>query len=390
MASNGLKQQQLNFESDEGSPFKRSCHEDKTGSPVRGMTLFGSPSGSPVKGFALFGGDIEFSDKIEDPRIPPPAPRKMRLSLHIVENTVDLLEENTSENHKETFPFIPAKYSVDLTHIAPLDDIKTPMPQFFKGLEKASSISPTDTPIPSTKKPTKCGSFFGFSPSIDGHYAIKTTTVAGSNEEGPLDKNKLVKVINDTHTCNRSPQCATVHSFQIDHTKKENKADVTIVQELCQPLQRGDALLFLLCVVSLLRWLIPKGFYTTDLKMDNFGKDKHGNVKWFDFDLKKFVSTKACSFIKSGEFQHDGNPMFQQFLLMLMEFYRQIKENRKSEFAKLNKQTGLLKSLGLLSSEKSVSETTIEDFSEVLQKIGLSEEDIAYLVGLLTPPASSQ
>jgi hypothetical protein len=42
-----------------------------------------------------------------------------------------------------------------------------------------------------------------------------------------------------------------------------------------------------------------------------------------------------------------------------------------------------------LSSENSISETTLEDFSEVLRNIGLSPEDNAYLVGLLTP-ASSQ
>jgi hypothetical protein len=349
------------------------------------MTLFGSPSGSPVKGFALFGGD-----KIEGPRTPPPAPRKTRLSLPMVENPVHFLEDdNGKEEENKEFPFVPATYEVDLTKSASSDGIKTPMPQFFKGLEEKGSISQTSTPIPLTVKPTIHGSFFGFSPTSDG-LGIKTGTVAGSNGKGTLDKKKLVKVINDASICCGSPQCAKVHSFHIDHTNKESEADVSIVQELCQPLQRGYALRFLLCVISLLRWLIPKGFYSTDLKMNNFGEAKDGAIKWFDFDLKDFVSTKPCSFIKSGEFQHERNPMFQQFLLMLMEFYRQIDENRKSEFAKLNKQAGLLKSLNLLSSEKSISETTIDDFAEVLQKIGLSEEDNAYLVGLIVPPASSQ
>ena len=376
-----LTQQQFNFgsDSDEGSPFKRSCHEDTTGSPVRGMTLFGD--------------DMEFSDNIEDPRTPPPAPRKTKLGLPKVEKPVDLLgnmpKKEGKEKKEEEYPFIPAKYSVDLTHTVPLDDIKTPMPQFFKGFEERGSISQTTDQIPSSGKPTKYGSFFGFSPSSDGSRAIKTATV-GSDGVGTLDKKRFAKVINDTVICNGSPKCATVSSLHIDHTKKANEADVTIVQQLCPPLQRGDALPFLLCVISLLRWLIPKGFYPTDLKRDNFGKDKDGNVKWFDFDLKDFVSTKACSFIKSGEFQHDGNPMFRQFLLMLMDFYRQIEENRKSEFAKLNKQDGLLQSYSLLSSDKSIFETTIDDFAEVLQKIGLSEEAITYLVGLLTPPPSSQ
>ena len=371
----------LNFGSDsDESPSKKFCHEYKTGSP---------DEGSPLKGFTLFGGRPEVSDTIEeDPRTQPPAPRKTKLGLPKVEKTVDLLGNKREE--KEQFPFIPAVYDVDLTGSPPSNNgIRDPMPKFFKGLENAGSISPTTIPIPSREEPIKSGSFFGFSPSMNGSNAIKTATV-GSNGFGTLDKKRLVKCINDTVVCNGSPQCASVSSFQIDHTKQEREADVCIVQELCDPLQIGNALPFLLCVISLMRWLIPKGFYPTDLKKDNFGKDKAGNVKLFDFDLKEFLSTKACSFIKSGEFQHDGNPMFQQFLLMLMDFYRQIDENRKSEFAKLNNQAGLLKSLGLLSDEKSISETTLDDFAEVLRNVGLSKEDIAYLVGLIVPPASSQ
>jgi hypothetical protein len=376
--------QKLNFGSpsskgsdSEGSPFKRSCRKDDNKSPVKGFTLFGGR---------------DFSDNVkEDRRTPPPAPRKTKLGLQTVENPIDLLLGDDKGKEKETlhFPFIPATYEVNLTHNAPSDGIKNRMPEFLKRLEKKGSISPTSTPIPSTGNPTIHGSFFGFSPTSDG-FAIKTATVAGSNGKGTLDKKKLVKIINDASICRGSPKCAKVHSFHIDHTKKESEADVSIVQELCQPLQIGEALPFLLFVISLLKWLIPKGYYATDLKRDNFGKDKDGNVKWFDFDLKEFVSIKACSFIKSGEFQHDGNPMFQQFLLMLMDFYRQIEENRKSEFAKLNNQAGLLKKLNLLSSDKSVSETTLDDFREVLGNVGLSEEDITYLVGLLTPPPSSQ
>lgn len=357
---------QLNFwsDSEEESPPKKSCHEDKTGSPERGITLFGSAyDGSPVRGMTLFGSD-------EGSPV-----REMTLFGGYPED--------------EEFPFVPAVYDVDLTKSPPSDGIRVPMPEFFKELEKAGSISPTTTPIPSTGATIKSGSFFGFSPSPDGLHAIKTATL-GSNGFGTINKKELVKVIHNTGVCCDSPLCASVSSFHIDHRMDEKSANVIIVQELCDPLQIGDDRSFLLCVISLLRWLIPKGFYPTDLKKDNFGKDKAGNVKLFDFDLKEFLSTKACSFIKSGEFQHDGNPMFQQFILMLMDFYRQIDENRKSEFAKLNNQAGLLKSLGLLSDEKSISETTIDDFAEVLRKIGLFDEDIAYLVGLIVPPASSQ
>ena len=374
MASNGSTQQNLNFGSDseEGSPFKRSCPEYKTG--------------SPLKGFPLFGDDMEFSDNIEDPRTPPPAPRKTKLGLPKVEKPDDLLG---NEKKEEEYPFVPAVYDVNLTTTPLSNGIRNPMPQFFKELEDVFSISKTNTRIHSTGESITNGSFFGFCPSPDGLHAIKTATV-GSDGFGTLDKNRFLNVIKDASICRGSPQCASVSSFQIDHRDNKKSAKVIIAQELCDPLQIGDALPFLVCDISLLRWLIQKGFYPTDLKRDNFGKDKYGNVKWFDFDLREYKSNKACSFIKSGEFQHDGNPMFQQFLLMLMDFFCQIKENRKSEFAKLNKQTELLKSLGLLLSEKSVSETTIEDFCEVLRNIGLSEEDIAYLVGLIVPPASSQ
>jgi hypothetical protein len=377
MASNSFEQQQtLN----NGSPMETPTGTP-TGTPTK-LPLGGYLNESPIRGTSLFG-DSSYESSYERKQ-PPSAPIKKLNCLF------DLLEDKTKEKKEEEFLFVPAIYSVDFTKSAPENGIKTPMPQFVKGLKKAGSISPTTAQIPSTKKPIKSGSFFGFSPSSDGSCAIKTATVAGSNGNGTLDKKGLVKIINNTSMCNDSPECAKVNSFHIDHTEKENKANIIIFQELCQPLQIGDCLPFLLCVISLLKWLIKKGFYSTDLKRDNFGRGWDGNVKWFDFDLKKFVSTKACSFIKSGEFQHDGNPMFHQFILMLMDFFRQIEENRKSEFAKINQQKGLLKSLNLLSSEKSISETTIEDFAEVLRNIGLSEQDITYLVGLLTPPASSQ
>lgn len=357
----------LNFESPVGTP---------TGTPTKWSCGQGLDE-SPIRGTSLFGDDSNESSYV---RKLPSAPIKKNQNC-----LFDLLGDKTEKKKEEEFPFVPAIYSVNFTKLAPENGIRTPMPQFVKGLKEVGSISPTTAQIPSTKNPIKNGSFFGFSPSSDGSCAIKTATVAGSNGRRTLDKRSLVKIINNTSVCNGSPECANVHSFHIDHRKNENEADVTIVQDLCQPLQIGDALPFLLCVCSLLRWLISKGFYPTDLKRDNFGKDEHGVVKWFDFDLKEYKLNQTCSFIKSGEFQHNGNLMFQQFILMLMDFFHQIEENRKSEFAKLNQQKGLLQKYRLLSSERSISETDIGDFAEVLRNIGLSEEDNAYLVGLLTP-----
>ena len=123
-----------------------------------------------------------------------------------------------------------------------------------------------------------------------------------------------------------------------------------------------------------------------------------GQVVWFDFDFGT-VNKKKPSIVSSGDFQFDGNELFQRLLLALIElfcppitsfFSPPLIRDRKDVFRILNQQKGLLQRYGLLSSEKSISETTIDDFAEVLRNIDLSKEDIAYLVGLIVPPASSQ
>jgi len=313
----------------------------------------------------------------------PPKMRKTRSGREI-----DLRSKVVREN--EEFPFSPTTYIVNLDNVPASDEkIGTPLPEFFKFLETNGSISPTtDLPSRGNEKGNETGSFFTAS-FIGDEYVIKQATVGN---KGTLNKKDLVRNMKATAMCSGSPNCAKVESFYIDHREDENNADLTIVQEECVPLKEGDILMYLLCIISLLKSFIPKGLYPTDLKMKNFGMGKDGMVKWIDLDLRSFILTNACSFIKSGEFQHNGNPEFQRFLLMLIEFYRQCQKGlrRETEFFKINNEIGLLKSLNLLSSEKSISETTIENFAEVLRNIGLSEEDNAYLVGLLTPPASSQ
>jgi hypothetical protein len=99
--------------------------------------------------------------------------------------------------------------------------------------------------------------------------------------------------------------------------------------------------------------------------------------------------------VASGEYTHTiGFKVSKEFKKLLLVFLETlghpIVDDRKSAFLALYQQKGLLQKYRLLSSDRSIYETDIEDFAEVLRNIGLSEEDIAYLVGLLTPPASSQ
>jgi hypothetical protein len=148
-----------------------------------------------------------------------------------------------------------------------------------------------------------------------------------------------------------------------------------------------------------LRKFLSTGVYPKDFKMSNFGKNKSGQVVWFDFDfgnVKKKMTVP--SIVSSGDFQFDGNEQFQRLLLALIElfcgpitnhFSPPLVKDRKDVFRILNQEKGLLQKYGLLSSENSISETTLKDFSEVLRNIGLSPEDNAYLVGIMTPPASS-
>lgn len=373
--------QQLNFGSDDEGSSTRTPTGSRENSPIRGLS-FGSPKSEVSFGVLSF----DSTQKRNSPDQKLQSPHKMRKTGFGRE--IDL--RNKVVREKEEFPFSPTTYIVNLDNVPASDEkIGTPFPEFFKFLETNGSISPTtDLPSRGNEKGNEKGSFFTAS-FIGDEYVIKKAT---AGNKGTLNKKDLVRNMKATAMCSGSPNCAKVESFHIDHREDEKNADLTIVQEECVPLKQGDILMYLLCIISLLKSFIPKGLYPTDLKMKNFGMGKDGMVKWFDFDLKEFISTKACSFIKSGEFQHNGNPEFQRFLLMLIEFYRQCQKGlrRETEFFKINNEIGLLNSLNLLSSEKSISETTINDFREVLRNIGLPEGDIAYLVGLLTPPASSQ
>jgi hypothetical protein len=359
----------LNFASlDERSPESPDGMVLFADSPVRSPQTRESPKMSPNRS------PSKMSPKRSPQRSVTKKPSKLRRGIDLFGNKA------TPPN--EEFPFSPATYTVDLTKPVYDGKIGSPLPEFFASLN--GSISQTTDLPPRGKEVCDCSGSF-FEASFIRDEVVKTASLG---PEGTIDKKDLVKVMDATALCSGNSNCAEVLSFHIDHRETEKKATVTIVQKQYRALQRNDILPFLMCIISLLRTYIPQGFCPTDLKIGNFGMGDDGFVRWFDFDFKPVAWMKAFIFIKSGEFQHSGNPEFQRFILMLMEFYCPIGLDRKQAFGELNNRKGLLQSLNLLDNDKPISMTTIHDFAIILSRIGLSEEDIAYLVGLLTPPSS--
>lgn len=340
-----------------------------------GMVLFAV---SPVRSPQTRGSPSKMSPQTR--RSPKRFPSKKASKLR---QGIDLFG-NKATPPKEEFPFSPATYTVDFRKWVSDENVRSPLPEFFLSLKKNGSISETTDLPPRGKEVCDCSGSF-FEASFIRDEVVKTASLG---PEGTIDKKDLVKVMDATALCSGNSNCAEVLSFHIDHRETEKEATVTIVQKQYRALQRNDILPFLMCIISLLRTYIPQGFCPTDLKIGNFGMGDDGFVRWFDFDFKPVAWMKAFIFIKSGEFQHSGNPEFQRFILMLMEFYCPIGLDRKQAFGELNNRKGLLQSLNLLDNDKPISMTTIHDFAIILSRIGLSEEDIAYLVGLLTPPSS--
>jgi hypothetical protein len=222
----------------------------------------------------------------------------------------------------------------------------------------------------------------------------------GKNRNGDspkIDNKGLLQLLIALNKCLHDPNCARVSAVKM-YQAHDGFWRMCVEQEKCSPLTCDDAKAILKCFIALLRKFLPTGIYPKDFKVSNFGKNASGRVVWFDNDFGTVNKKKPVpSIVSSGDFQFDGNEQFQRWLLALIElfyppitsfFHEPLIKDRKDVFRMLNQQKGLLKKLNLLSSDKSVSETTIEDFREVLGNIGLSEEDNAYLVGLLTPPSS--
>ena len=359
MDSSASTRQLLNF----GSPMRTP-----TGTPT------GSHKNSPIKG-RLF----EVSPIKRISNFHSPSPKKGK-GISLVQSPSDVM-------HESTFQF-----KMD----SPIPEMKTrvPLEELLVSLSESNVISPvpktgrriSSTPVLGT------GSFATVSSSPNSPDCVLKTYKLGANgkkssSSPKVDNTMMLRMLGAFNRCNRIPGCARVDSIQF--SKKGDDWEMNVKQEMCSVLSNNNLKAFLECVVALLREFIPKGQYPTDIKKANFGM-KNNKVVWFDFDFKDLKKGKVPSLVSSGEFQFEGNELFQQLLLVLLDFNEEIKGDRKEIFRDLNQQKGLLQKHGLLSSEKSISETTIEDFVEVLRNIGLSEEDNAYLVGLIVPSPSSQ
>ena len=388
MASNGSTQQQLNL----GSPSKRICREESPppsgrlefGTPPRtGLLEFGTP---PRTGLLEFGtpppaGLLEFGT-------PPPA------GLLNLETLPAIKKEEEEE-------FIPKDYICSpmspIKSAGPLDKLKN----FCWNLmyDGIFTTSPQSYPQPKSP-PSGEGSFFLVHPGKSPNTVEKIADFGSNNSKkdlGPkpsralMTKTDFLALLDAIRRSHGNPQVVKTYEMYFSHVSKDNGV-LTLVQEECYPLPKNmDGLLGLIqCVIALYRAGLP----VSDVKPANFMVTDDGRVVCVDLELRE-LKNRVYKLVASGEYTHtigfDVSEQFKQLLLIFLEnLGYPIVGERKSAFRALYQQKGLLQSYGLLSSENSVSETSIDDFIEVLRKIGLSDEDITYLVGLIVPPASSQ
>jgi hypothetical protein len=229
---------------------------------------------------------------------------------------------------------------------------------------------------------------------IEGKEKVRKVYRLGTNGNNRgtrkhIDNKDLLKMLSAFNRSHGNPQCARVDGITI--FKNGDIWEMNVEQEECSALTDKDVLRYLRCIISLLQDFIPMGqgqFAPTDFKKVNFGVDGNGEVVWIDFDFKKHEFGNVPDVCSSGEFIFNGNEKFQRLLLSILDFFLEVKSERKEAFRALNDKKSLLQGLGLLDSDKSISETTIEDFRKILTKIGLCEEDIDFLVGVMTPPSS--
>jgi hypothetical protein len=206
-----------------------------------------------------------------------------------------------------------------------------------------------------------------------------------------MTKKDMLELLDSIRKSHGNPQVARVFAMKFSHLKKDHGV-LIVEQEACSPLPQNKATLLGLiqCVIALYRAGLP----VSDVKSSNFMVTDEGRVVCVDLDLRD-KKNGVYKLVASGEYVHyvkdNVSSQFQQLLLVFLETLgHPIVGERKPAFRALYEEKSLLQRYGLLSSEKSISETTLDDFREVLGKVGLSKEDIAYLVGLIVPPPSSQ
>jgi hypothetical protein len=357
-----------------GSPSKRSPSKR---SPARWSPMRSLAGGSPMR--SLAGGS------------PMRSPSKMYIRKTIQKASEFPQKEKFIEQHFVCSPNMEAKSA------KALDSLK----EFCEKLEKDTVF--TRSPQPHNKSSSPIigrGSFFevrkGFSPKT-----VEKTANIGSNQRANLDpestssacmtKKDMLELLHAIRKSHGNPQVARVFGMKFSHLKKDDGV-LIVEQEACSPLPKNSEGLIgmIQCIIALYRAGLP----VSDVKLANFMVKDDGRVVCVDLDLRE-PKKGVYKLVVSGEYTHtigfDVSSQFQQLLLVFLETLGYpIIGDRKPSFRALYEQKGLLQSYSLLLSDRSIYETTIEDFREVLRNIGLSEEDNDYLVGLIVPPASSQ
>jgi hypothetical protein len=318
------------------------------------------------------------------------SPSKRSLRRTIQKGSESPQKEKFIETYFECSPIVESKSA------KPLDSLY----RFCKNLVKDNvfTLSP-QPPIPSSSPIIGRGSLFSvrgpISPNRVPNRVEKTASIK-SNQCANLDpestssacmtKKDMLELLHAIRKSHGNPQVAKVFAMRFSHVKKDEGV-LIVEQEACSPLPKNmEGLIGLIkCVIE----LYQAGLTISDIKRANFMVTAEGLIVCVDPDLRE--SKKGVyKLVASGEYIHtigfDVSEQFKQLILVFLETLgHPIVGDRKSAFRALYQQKGLLKSINLLSSEKSIYETTIEDFREVLRNIGLSEKDNAYLVGLLTP-----
>ena len=358
------------------------------GSPDKGTALFGTPD----KGTALFRTPHKGTP---DKGTPDEGTALFGTSLF---GTPDERTSHAVQNEKEEF--VQQYYYCLITTPIKSAGSRDPLCVFCTNLinDGVFTKSPQHPHLATSPSIGK-GSFFSVHEGMSPKTVVKTANV-GSNSLSNLDptssqalmtKTDVLDLLNASRRSHGNPQVVKTLEMYFSHVSKDN-GNLTIVQEKCSPLPKNMAgLLGLInCVIALHKSRLP----VSDVKPANFMVTAEGLIVCVDLDLRE-PKKGVHKLVLSGEYRHtigvDVSDQFKQLLLVFLETLgHPIGVDRKPDFLKLYEEKCLLQFYGLLSSDMSVYETKIEDFQEVLQNIGLSDEDITYLVGLLIPPASSQ
>ncbi len=397
--NNSALKQQLNFESPSNGSLIRelSFGSSPRRSPSKKSPSNGSPSrSSPVKKFS-FGSPSNGS---------PPRRSHIREFSFGSPPRRSPARKISSGSHFKKSPirekqFVPRHFVCSPNVIVKSANTRDPLKVFCHSLTNDGVFTQSPQPHHESSSPIiGAGSFFETREGTT-HGTVEKQAFVGSNSRtnlSPSDKRikmskkDVLNLLDALQKSHGNPQVVKLFEIYFSQTG-EHDGTLTLIQEKCTPLQKNVSGLisFVKCIIALYK----AGLTISDVKPDNFMIDACGNVVCIDLDLRKAKDGSGGGLYKlvaSGEYSHTTicasyeveSPQFQQLLLVFIETLSvPIVGNRKDTFREVNQTKGLLQSILLLSSNKSVSETNIDDFREVLRNIELANDDINYLVDLI-------